>query len=124
MMSTPPGPIATARGSVVVRVPASSANLGPGFDSIGLACSCRLLKTSPSISMERLRGSVRVKLTVAPSTVNWVPYDRGRIRAEPMAPLAEVTATSTVPSKSRVATEELKTGPLPVFASICFALAR
>ena len=37
MMSTPPGSLATARGSVVVRVPASSANLGPGFDSIGLA---------------------------------------------------------------------------------------
>ncbi|MEV6737076.1 hypothetical protein AB0N14_09100 [Streptomyces sp. NPDC051104] len=53
-----------------------------------------------------------------------MPYDSGRIRALPIVPLEDVTATSTVPWKSNVATEELNTGPLPVFASICFALAR
>jgi homoserine kinase len=37
MMSSAPSPNASDRGSVVVRVPASSANLGPGFDSIGVA---------------------------------------------------------------------------------------
>jgi homoserine kinase len=36
---TPPGPGASAPRSVRVRVPATSANLGPGFDTLGLALS-------------------------------------------------------------------------------------
>lgn len=61
---------------------------------------------------------------VSPLTSCARSYDRGRIRAEGTAPFEEVTWISTVPWKSRLATEELRTTPEPVFSLMVFVRTR
>jgi homoserine kinase len=59
-------------GAVTVSVPATSANLGPGFDALGLALNLRDRVTA-QVSNELVEGTVRI--TVAGAGEGTVPLD-------------------------------------------------
>ncbi len=90
----------TDNGSLIIRVPASTSNLGPGFDALGLALNLyndftvrRLKADSPSKLVGR-GASEGVKLKDNPffRTVDRVCALSGRV-----APALEVTVDGTVP---------------------------
>lgn len=68
-------------GPVTIRIPASSANLGPGFDALGLA-----LSLYDEITVECLPGSAeRLDIEIAGEGADRLPRDKTHLVAQSMA---------------------------------------
>jgi homoserine kinase len=84
---------------IIVRVPATTANLGPGFDCLGLALqvwNTIVVEESPHATEVRLRGHLE---NLAPDRSNLVLLAMGEVfqRARVRFPKARVTMANRIP---------------------------
>ncbi|MEU6136855.1 homoserine kinase [Nocardioides sp. NPDC047086] len=77
-------------GPVTVTVPATSANLGPGYDSLGLALDLRDELTGEVISTGSISGESTLEVTVEGAGEDTVPLDESHLVVRSMRAAFEI----------------------------------